>query len=268
MRMRSWSHLLASTVFCWAALLGAPGAAASNVSIGVFVYQGERAATRLVARPRLPARRAARTPLPLDQYDADGLRHAIADHRVDLVITNPGYYVAMEAEFGISRIATLVTAALRTAGHRLGVFIARRAKDLRELTASAGKRSPPSRRTLSAAIWSPRARFAAQGIDPESDLKEVRFVGLPMTNVIDAVRSGEADAGIVRACLLEQLAQQGQLQIGRLRVLSPRREDGFRADVIAAVSRLADRGDPPDRSRAGARRSPVHCWPCRTGPAA
>lgn len=46
----------------------------------------------------------------LDNYDVEGLRKAIAEQRVDLVITNPGYYVTMEAEFGLSRIDERITA--------------------------------------------------------------------------------------------------------------------------------------------------------------
>ena len=81
-----------------------------DVVIGVFAYQGERAA----ASDWSPVIRYLNQALPthhfrLDHYDAAGLRQAIAGNRVDLVITNPGYYVTMEAEFGISRIATLDT---------------------------------------------------------------------------------------------------------------------------------------------------------------
>ena len=66
-----------------------------------------------------------------------------------------------------------------------------------------------------------------QGLDTGSDLAAVRFVGLPMTRVVEAVRSGDVDAGIVRTCLLEQLVERGALRSEDYRVLSPRQEPGL-----------------------------------------
>jgi two-component system sensor histidine kinase TtrS len=113
-----------------------------EVAIGVFAFQGERAA----ASDWSPVIRYLNQALPahqfrLDQYDAAGLRLAIAGHRVDLVITNPGYYVTMEAEFGISRIATLDTQESHPA-RALGSVVLARADQtkLRVLADLAGKR--------------------------------------------------------------------------------------------------------------------------------
>ena len=71
-------HILAALVaFCIA--LWAPLASAKDVTIGVFVYQGERAATEDWSpildylQRTLPEHR-----FRLEQYDVDGLRTAIA----------------------------------------------------------------------------------------------------------------------------------------------------------------------------------------------
>ena len=66
-----------------------------------------------------------------------------------------------------------------------------------------------------------------RGVDPESNLKEVLFVGLPMNKVVAAVLEGKVDAGIVRACVPEQMVRDAQLQSADFRVLSPRHEDQF-----------------------------------------
>jgi two-component system, LuxR family, sensor histidine kinase TtrS len=206
------------------------GAFAKDVAIGVFVYQGERAATEDWS----PVLNYLRGALPehqfrLDQYDAEGMRRAIADHQVDLVITNPGYYVAMEAEFGISRIATLVSPQAISTRQAIGSAIITKAErqDLRELTDLAGLRIAAVAPAAFGGYLVAAREMALRGIDPESDLREVKFVGLPMSNVIDAVLKGEVDAGIVRACFPELLAQQGLLHIEQLRVLSPRPQDGL-----------------------------------------
>jgi two-component system, LuxR family, sensor histidine kinase TtrS len=210
-------------------LLAAP-AQSKDVAIGVFVYQGERAATEDWS----PVLEYLRGALPehqfrLDQYDAEGMRRAIADHQVDLVITNPGYYVAMEAEFGISRIATLVSPQAISTRQTIGSAIIAKVErqDLRELADLAGKRVAAVAPAAFGGYLVAAREMAQQGIDPESDLREVKFVGLPMSNVIDAVLKGDVDAGIVRACFPEQLIQQGLLRSGQLRVLSARPQDGL-----------------------------------------
>ncbi|MDP2194775.1 MAG: PhnD/SsuA/transferrin family substrate-binding protein [Rhodocyclaceae bacterium] len=213
-----------------ATALTATAASGREVVIGVFVYQGERAATEDWSpvldhlSASLPAHR-----FRLEQYDVAGLRSAIAERRVDLVITNPGYYVAMEAEFGISRIATLVSPLAISTRQALGsaIIVKTERQDLRDLADLSGKRIAAVAPEAFGGYLVAAREMRRQGIDPESDTREIRFVGLPMTNVIDAVLSGEVDAGIVRACFAEQLAQQGLLRIEALRILSQRREEGL-----------------------------------------
>ncbi len=201
-----------------------------DVVIGVFAYQGERAAVAdwspVLAhlKATLPAYR-----FRLDNFDAEGLRAAIAGKRVDLVITNPGYYVAMEAEFGLSRVATLASARARSAAHAIGSVVIARAerRDLVELADLRDKRVAAVAIEAFGGYLAAAREMLRQGLHPESDLGATLFVGLPMTRVIEAVQRGEADAGIVRACLPEQLASQGLLRLDEFRVLSPRNEPGF-----------------------------------------
>ena len=47
-----------------------------------------------------------------------------------------------------------------------------------------------------------------------------------MTRVVDALRAGQADAGVLRACLLEALQRTGQVRPGEFRVLSPQHHAG------------------------------------------
>jgi two-component system sensor histidine kinase TtrS len=197
-----------------------------EVAIGVFAFQGERAA----ASDWSPVIRYLNQALPahqfrLDQYDAAGLRLAIAGHRVDLVITNPGYYVTMEAEFGISRIATLDTQESHPA-RALGSVVLARADQtkLRVLADLAGKRVAAVAPEAFGGYLVAAREMLGQGIDAESDLKEIRFVGLPMNRIVEAVQRGEVDAGIVRTCLPEQMASLGKIRLEDFRVLSGRQD--------------------------------------------
>ncbi|MCM2252088.1 MAG: PhnD/SsuA/transferrin family substrate-binding protein [Ramlibacter sp.] len=216
-------------LFTAALLAAAAAASARDVSIGVFAYQGERAASADWSglldylNGALPQHR-----FRLDHHDAAGLRQAIADRRVDLVVTNPGYYITMEGEFGLSRIATL-SAPHVMPDRALGSTVFARADrtELRELSALAGQRVAAVAADAFGGYLIAAREMLRQGVDSESDLKELRFVGLPMTRVIEAVRRGEADAGIVRVCMLEQLADKGELALESFRILSPRRDGGL-----------------------------------------
>ena len=207
-------------------LLMASKVFSGEVAIGVFAYQGERAAASdwssviLYLNQALPEHR-----FRLDQYDADGLRQAIARHQVDLVITNPGYYVSMEAEFGISRIATLVTENSHPA-RALGSVVLVRADQpkLRVLADLAGKRVAAVAPEAFGGYLVVAREMLGEGVDAESDFKELRFVGLPMDRIVEAVLRGEVDAGIVRACLPEQMAKQGKIRLEDFRALSGRQD--------------------------------------------
>ena len=201
-----------------------------EVTVGVFVYQGERAATEDWSpvldylQRTLPEHR-----FRLEQFDVDGLRAAIAGQQVDLVITNPGYYVVMENEFGISRIATLVSPMALSTRQAIGSVVIARAdrQDLRALSDLSGKRVAAVAPAAFGGYLVAAREMLRQGIDPESDLRDIRFVGLPMSNVIDDVLSGRADAGIIRSCYAEQLARQGLLRLSDLRFLSTHPVDGL-----------------------------------------
>lgn len=162
----------------------------------------------------------------LVQLDHAALRQAVAGQSVDFVITNPGSYVALEMEFGISRIATLDTAQAPSPMRAVGSAVIVRAdrQDLRTLADLAGKRVSAVGENAFGGFQLAWREFMQLGIDPFADFAQLDFVGLPMRKVIDAVTEGRADAGIVRACIVEDMPPQ--IRVG-LRVLSPRVELDF-----------------------------------------
>jgi two-component system, LuxR family, sensor histidine kinase TtrS len=205
-------------------------AAEREVVVGVFAFQGERAAISdwapVIAylNGALPAHR-----FQLKNHDAESLRAAIAAQQVDLVITNPGYYVAMETEFGISRIATLVSPEIGTAARALGSVIFARADStvVRDLHDLDGRRLAAVVPEAFGGYLIAARELLARGIDPETDIAETKFVGLPMARIVDAVRRGDADAGVVRTCQLEQMANAGQIKLEEFRIIGEKPGDGF-----------------------------------------
>jgi len=221
-----------------AALATLASPARAEVTIGVFAYQGERAAMSDWS----PMVAALNRDLPghgfrLESFDADGLQAALAAGRVDLVITNPGYYVTLETAFGLSRIATLQSRNAARDGAALGSVVLTRAdrRDLSTLADLAGRRVAAVAPEAFGGYLIAARELLRAGVDPESALGELRFLGLPMTRILDAVRDGEVDAGIVRACLPEQLAREGVLRLDDFRILSPRQVDGFDCALSSAL---------------------------------
>ena len=223
---RAWARALA--VLACAVLCGAP-AQADDVTVAVFAWQDERATTAdwapLVAalNEALPEHR-----FRLEGFDAGGLRRAVAAHAVDLVITNPGYYVMLEAEYGISRIATVAAPRIGSPARAIGsaVIVLADRPDLRELTDLAGQRVAAVAPDAFGGWLVTAGELKRLGMASE-DLRELRFTGLPMRTVVDAVRRRAVDAGVIRTCMLEQLVDQGVLAAGELRVLAARQEPGF-----------------------------------------
>lgn len=214
-----------ASLFCF----GSPQALGKTVAIGVFAYQGERASTS----DWTPLINYLNQVLPehsfrLENHDAESLRRSLADQRIDLVITNPGHYITLEAEFGLSRIATLESLGVSAAKALGSVVLVRGDRmDLKVLSDLAGKRVAAVSPEGFGGYLLAAKELLHSGVDPESDLKEILFIGLPMNKIVEAVQQGKVDAGIVRACVPEQMVREGQLKPADIRVLSPRQENQF-----------------------------------------
>lgn len=247
--------LLGASVLAEAVQPASPGGGADgsgSVRIGVLAFQGAEAAS-VEWSPVLRRLRAALPELRFDlaPLDHEGLDKAAAAGEVDLVITNPGHYVELESEVGASRILTLDAGRMRTPERAVGsavVSLASRERltDLRELK---GRRVAVVGREAFGGYQLVWRELAALGIDPGRDLA-LLDVGFPMDGVLGAVERGEADAGIVRVCLIESRREWSE----RFRVVGARAEPGF---ACATSTRLYPdwpvatlRHTPPQLARA------------------
>jgi len=213
--------------FCCCLVIGLAHAG-EDVRIGILAWQGQDEAevhwSSLVhgLEEKLPGKR-----IVLKHFNLAGIATALNTRQLDFVVTNPGNYVVLEAKSGITRIATQVAEASNDPGQVVGsaVVVLDQRKDLQSLDDLRGK-------TLAAVspdafggyqlIWAELRRL---GIDPERGGVNLLFTDFPMERVVESVRSGRADAGVLRACLLESLERDGVLPAGELRVLSPRPSD-------------------------------------------
>lgn len=197
-------------------------ACAGDVRIGVLAWLGtEEDETQWAPflealRARLPSRTVV-----VRHFDLDNMSRALAARELDFVITNPGHYVMLE-EAGITRIATQTAGSRRDPAQVVGsaVIVRTERQDLHALPDLRGKQLAAVSPNAFGGYLVAWGELRNAGLNPEQDEPRTLFTGFPMTAVVDAVIAGRADAGVIRACLLERLEREGRVASGTLRVLS------------------------------------------------
>lgn len=206
--------------------LSAPPALA-QIRVGVLAVQDESDATHEFAptiahlNRALPGLDFMLVPLPLD-----ALSQAAATGAVDFLITNPGHYVALGSRLGVTRIATIERLDSGDTSGRVGSTVIAPARpghpqgwpDLSDLRIAITARD-------AFGGWQVALREMLDAdAPPRGPLVET---GFPMTNVIEALRAGHADAGVLRACLLETLIAGGLVGQDEFAVVAERDAGGL-----------------------------------------
>ncbi|SNY92592.1 two-component system, LuxR family, sensor histidine kinase TtrS [Cohaesibacter sp. ES.047] len=140
--------------------------------------------------------------------DIDGLDKALAENRLDFVITNPGNYAELEYRYHISRIATaqedqpVASTLVTNKGY----------KDLADLVGKRLAVVTPEAFGGFQIIWAEMDK-----VDPSLSRRvEVVATGYPMQKAVNAVLSGDADAAVLRTCTLEYLQAEDPDRYGSL----------------------------------------------------
>lgn len=225
--------VLSIVVACALLAAASPAARATApepVRIGVLAPHGAEEADADWAglarhlQAALPGTRVA-----LDAYDLAGLRDAVLGGRVDFFIANSGFYVDMELRAGAARIATIESAAAPSPGRGIASAVIVRADRpaLRGFGDLRGQRLLAVGEEAFGGYQVAWREMQRAGLDPRRDTAELRFAGYPIDRIADEVLAGRADAGIIRACLLEHLERSGRVPPGALRVLAEPPPDDY-----------------------------------------
>lgn len=210
---------------------------ATTVHIGVLAYKGADAVQEdwLQLRNWLEASIPGRRFILLD-FDQAGLTRAVHEQAVDFALTSSGHYVALEHSDGASRIATMKSPWAPSPWQSTGSAIVVRADaPLRTLADLAGKHVLAIDPDAFGGYQIAARELLEAGIDPERDFARLQFVGFPIQKIVHAVAAGQADAGIVRTCLLEQMIRSGEIGAGALRVLAPVAITGFQCQTSSRL---------------------------------
>jgi two-component system, LuxR family, sensor histidine kinase TtrS len=211
---------------------GPPAAYAVDheVSVGVLAFRGDEVArerwehTTDYLTAALPGYHFRLIPLDLRRMD-----EALKRGKLDFILTNPGNYVELEAQYGITRIATLKNVRQGQVYKEFGAVIFTRAdrNDIRELRDLKHASFAAVDSAAFGGFQMAWRELAEAGIDPFHDLSELKFVGFPQDEVVFQVRDGKVDAGTVRTDVLERMASQGVIKLDDYRILNPRVTEGF-----------------------------------------
>jgi len=154
---------------------------------------------------------------------------AVAEKKVDFVLTNPGSYITLETKYGVTRMLTLRN--LRQGGSytEFGAVIFTRADrhDIQTLADLKGKSFMGVRKDAFGGFMMAWHELRAAGVNPHKDFSRLEFAGLPQDNIVNAVRDGKIDAGTVRTDTLERMAAAGKIDLGQFKVIGVRRHEGF-----------------------------------------
>ncbi len=205
------------------------GSGMAVITIGVLAYRGDAFArkqwddTLKYLQHSLPAHT-----FRLKTYSLSALQKAVRAHTVDFIITNPGQTVYLARYYGTSQFASVQSPLSRDPSRSLGSVIFAKAtrNDLNTLSDLEGKKLlTVSRRAFGGFLvgW----RTIVKALHTRASRIMVEERGFPQDAIVTDVLSGQGDAGIVRSCLLEQLAATGNLDLKKLKILSPRHEPRF-----------------------------------------
>lgn len=216
---------------------GASARAVEEIGVGILAYRGaERAEAEWEPTLRHLNQTISEYRFRAVPLDLDGVRQAVAEGQVGFVITNPGHYVELEAAFHIARIATVETVDGPSPATAVGsAVVVRAGSPVRTMADLSGMRLAAVAPEAFGGFRLAWRELLSRGIDPFRDLETVSFTGFPIERVLTAVAEGRADAGVVRACLLEQMVAEGHLQPGTFRVLGGRLPPGLKCEVSTAL---------------------------------
>ena len=157
------------------------------------------------------------------------LEQAIAQRRVDFVLTNPAHYVLMTYRNGLSSpLATLVPVEGGQPVAGFGGVIITRAdnQDLNTLPDLRGHRIAVVFKGSLGGYQAEALELIRAGLQMPQDVQLLE-TGMPHDAVVRAVMDGQADAGFVRTGVLEAMADEGLLDLGQLRVLNAQHDAQF-----------------------------------------
>lgn len=206
-------------------------AAKQPVSIGVLAYSGYENAVNKWQ----PALDYLNENLP--QYNftlypvtsIDALHSQALQHEFDFLLTQPASYIELKSKIELSKLVTIVQHQDGISVSKFGAIIFTRADndDLKYIHDATNH---------SLIAVSPKAfggwliavkEFKHHNINPETDLDTITFSHTTHTDIVHSIINGDYDIGVVRTGVAEKMYERGEIELDKIKVLSPRKFQNF-----------------------------------------
>jgi diguanylate cyclase (GGDEF)-like protein/PAS domain S-box-containing protein len=203
--------------------------AAQKVVLGVFAFRPKPIMIeRYQPLADYLSARLGDTTVALRVMEQDELELAMAQHQLDLVLTNPSHYLTVRSRDSLSGVlATVISREDGIPVESLGGVIITRSerKDVNTLADLRGQRVGIPGRTYLGGYQTQLLELLEAGLDPFEAIHPV-VLGRH-DSVVSAVVEGEVDVGFIRTGILESLAAAGRLDPAELKVINPQQLAGF-----------------------------------------
>lgn len=161
-------------------------------------------------------------------HSVTSLIQAIEEKQIALALTDPASFVAAEVE---SEARALLSAAQmwqdRTYDQTGALIFARSDSAIRDIRQLDGRKVMAVDRGDFSGWWLAAQEFRKRRMEPHEVLSELVFSGGNQREVVYAVQSGLVDAGVVRAGLLEELAEEGVVDLKMFAPVSAAPQEGY-----------------------------------------
>jgi PAS domain S-box-containing protein len=217
--MKLWLWILALLSICCGTALAA--LSEPPLAVGILSFRPKEA-TRAQWSPLSPYLEAALgRRVEVSAYFISELDAAVNQNAVDVVLCNSGFFFHLKHRHGLS--APLATLVPLENGQRLmafgGVVFARAERsDMTTLADLAGRRIATPGKESFGGYQMQAFELIEAGLAPPRDA-DIFATGMPQSLTVDAVLAGKAEAGFVRTGILESMAREGKLDLGRIRVI-------------------------------------------------
>lgn len=158
-------------------------------------------------------------------YSVANLQAAAKAGRLDIILSSAGTYRRLAIEgAGVRDLATVVSERAPNPNYADGsvFFVLKERADIRSIGDLRHRTVAANHRYGFSGWQTAMGELLRRGFPEDGFFGAVLFKGHDMPQVVEAVESGEADAGIVRACFLEDMGAD----LTKYRILDPRPSDG------------------------------------------
>ncbi|QPK63186.1 PhnD/SsuA/transferrin family substrate-binding protein [Methylomonas sp. LL1] len=157
------------------------------------------------------------------------LRRAVTNNQLDLVFTNPAYYIFLKYRHGLSApLATLVNyqSGKPISGFGGVIFTKADRAGLNRLADIRGKTIAVTERGSFGGYQMQAYELVRHGVNISQEAK-LLITDMPHDKVVRAVLDGRADVGFVRSGVLEAMAQEGNINLADFKILNEQRQPGY-----------------------------------------